>query len=57
MLCITIAKRGGCREEKMITFSASFRSSNYNYKLDNSVSEVHQKINTNLELETKKYND
>ena len=57
MLCITIAKLGGCREEKMITFSASFRSSNYNYKLDNSVSEVHQKINTNLELETKKYND
>jgi hypothetical protein len=48
---------GGCREKKMITFSASFRSSNYNYKLDNSVSEVHQKINTNLELETKKYND
>mgnify|MGYP007011614040 CR=1 FL=1 len=57
MLCITIAKLGGCREEKMITFPASFRSSNYNYKLDNSVSEVHQKINTNLKLETKKYNN
>lgn len=36
MLCITIAKLGGCREEKMITFSASFRSSNY------IVSEVHK---------------
>ena len=57
MLCNTITMLGGCREEKMITFPASFRSSNYNYKLDNSVSEVHQKINTNLKLETKKYNN
>lgn len=57
MLCNTITMLGGCREKKMITFSASFRSSNYNYKLDNSVSEVHQKINTNLKLETKKYNN
>lgn len=52
MLCNTITMLGGCREKKMITFSASFRSSNYN-----SVSEVHQKINTNLELKTKKYNN
>ena len=41
MLCITIAKLGGCREEKMITFPASFRSSNYNCHTDNLVSEVH----------------
>ena len=44
MLCITIAKLGGCREGKMITFPASFRSSNYNYKLNNLVSEVHVTI-------------
>ena len=41
MLCITIAKLGGYREEKMITFPASFRSSNYNYHRDDLVSEVH----------------
>jgi hypothetical protein len=41
MLCITIAKLGGCREEKMITFPASFRSSNYNYHEGDLVSEVH----------------
>ena len=41
MLCITIAKLGGCREGKMITFPASFRSSNYNCHTDNLVSEVH----------------
>lgn len=40
MLCITIAKLGGCREEKMITFPASFRSFNYDYHTDNLVSEV-----------------
>lgn len=43
MLCITIAKLGGCREEKMITFPASFRSSNYNYHTDDLVSEVQTK--------------
>ena len=43
MLCITIAKLGGCREEKMITFPASFRSSNYNYHKDDLVSEVQTK--------------
>lgn len=42
MLCITIAKLGGCREGKMITFPASFRSSNYNYHTDDLVSEVHR---------------
>lgn len=31
----------GCREGKMITFPASFRSSNYDYHTDNLVSEVH----------------
>ena len=41
MLCITIAKLGGCREGKMITFPASFRSSNYNCHTDDLVSEVH----------------
>lgn len=41
MLCVTIAKLGGCREEKMITFPASFRSSNYNCHTDDLVSEVH----------------
>ena len=41
MLCITIAKLGGCREEKMITFPASFRSSNYNCHTDDFVSGVH----------------
>ena len=48
MLCITIAKLGGCREEKMITFSASFRSSNYNCHTDNLVSEVRTKVKDKL---------
>jgi len=43
MLCITIAKLGGCREGKMITFPASFRSSNYNCYTDELVSEVQTK--------------
>ena len=40
MLCNTITMPGGCREEKMITFPASFRSSNYNYHTDDLVGEV-----------------
>lgn len=45
MLCITIAKLGGCREGKMITFPASFRSSNYNYHTDDLVGKVQTKEN------------
>lgn len=52
MLCITIAKLGGCREEKMITFPASFRSSNYNCHTDDLVSEVHR-INFSRDVPSK----
>ena len=48
MLCITIAKLGGCREEKMITFPTSFRSSNYNYHTDDLASEVHDLLHNRV---------